>query len=88
MSTWLGSFPSCGRRVSAAREEALQPHNAEQQVIQAKRLDALADRPGIRPQEIRRHCFQCLKDFPVLLHACSTMLRVVEPAAAIHNSPE
>ena len=59
-----------GRGVPAARKQALQAHDAEQQVVQPEGLDALADGVRLRAQEERAHRLQRLEDLPVLLRPC------------------
>ena len=65
--TGIAPLLARGRGVAAAREQALQAHDAEQQVVQPEGLDALADGGRVRAQEVGAHRLQRLEDLPVLL---------------------
>ena len=65
--TWLHSgSPACGW-VLPAGKEAIKAHNAEEQVIQMEGLYAVADSMCVCPQEVSRHCLECLKGVSILL---------------------
>ena len=52
-----------------ARKEAVQAHDAEQEVVQMEGLYTVADGMCIGPKEISRHSLQGLKDVSIVLQS-------------------